>query len=45
VKNTFVGLRHDLSKRTHVQAVYAKIDRQGTSYDINQTHVLLGHSF
>jgi len=45
VKNTFVGLRHDLSKRTHVQAVYAKIDRQGTSADKTQTHVLLGHSF
>jgi len=45
VKQMFVGLRHDLSKRTHVQAVYAKIDRQSTTADVNQTHVLLGHSF
>jgi len=45
VKHTFVGYRYDLSKRTHVQAVYAKIDRQGTATDKKQTHLLLGHSF
>jgi len=45
VKQTFVGLRHDLSKRTNVQAVWAKIDRQGTTADVTQSHVLLGHSF
>jgi predicted porin len=45
VKQSFIGYRYDLSKRTNVQAVYAKIDRQGTSKDITMNHVLLGHSF
>ena len=45
VKQAFVGYRYDLSKRTNVQAVYAKINRQGTAADVKQTHLLLGHSF
>ena len=47
VKKTFVGYRYDLSKRTHVQAVYSKTDRQGSTVtnDVTQSHVLIGHSF
>ena len=45
VKHTFVGYRYDLSKRTNVQAVWAKIDRQGATYDVTMNHILLGHSF
>ena len=45
VKQMFVGYRYDLSKRTYAQAVYAKIDRQGTATDLTMNHILLGHSF
>jgi predicted porin len=47
VKQTFLGYRHDLSKRTNVQVVYNKIDRQGatTTADVKETYILLGHTF
>jgi hypothetical protein len=45
VKNTFVGVRHDLSKRTHLQAYWANVNRQGTATDVTQTMFTLGHSF
>jgi hypothetical protein len=47
VKQTFIGYRHEFSKRTNVQFVMNKIDRQGstTTNDLAETHVLLGHSF
>ncbi len=47
VKQMFVGYRHDLSKRTHAQVVYNKLDRQGatTTNDIKETFLLIGHSF
>jgi predicted porin len=47
VKQMFVGLRHDLSKRTHVQVVYNKINREGatTTADVKEGHILIGHSF
>jgi len=47
VKQTFVGYRHELSKRTNVQAVWNKIDRQGgtKTNDLTETHIMLAHSF
>jgi len=45
VKQMHVGYRYDLSKRTNVQVVHARIDRQGTATDIKMNHVLIGHSF
>jgi predicted porin len=47
VKQMFVGLRHDLSKRTHVQVVYNKLNRQGatTTADVKESHIFIGHSF
>jgi hypothetical protein len=47
VKQTFVGYRHELSKRTNVQAVWNKIDRQGATRtnDLTETHIMLAHSF
>ena len=44
-KQAFVGYRHDLSKRTHVQLVYNKLDRTGSANDIKETHLVIGHSF
>ena len=45
VKQTFIGYRHNLSKRTHVQAIYNNIDRAGTTTDQKETHIVVGHSF
>jgi len=47
VKQTFIGYKYNLSKRTHVSAVWNKIDRQGatTTNDLKETHIFLGHSF
>jgi predicted porin len=44
-KQHFVGYRHDLSKRTHVQLVHNKLNRTGSANDIKETHVVIGHSF
>jgi len=45
VKHTFVGYKHNLSKRTAISAIYSNIDRTGTTTDFKETHVLIGHSF
>lgn len=45
VKQTFVGYRYNLSKRTNVQAVYNKIDRAGTATDLKETHLIVAHTF
>lgn len=49
VKQMFVGYRYNLSKRTHVSAVYNKIDRNVSTgvatNDIKETHIFVGHSF
>lgn len=47
VKQSFIGYRHDLSKRTNLQVVYNKINREGATKtnDLTETHVLVGHSF
>ncbi len=45
VKQTFVGYRYDLSKRTNVQFAWNKIDRTGTATDVKEAHVLLAHTF
>lgn len=47
VKQTFIGYKYNLSKRTHVSAVWNKIDRQGatTTNDLKETHIFVGHSF
>jgi predicted porin len=45
VKQTFVGYRYNLSKRTNVQAVYNKIDRTGTTTDVKETHLIVAHTF
>jgi predicted porin len=45
VKQTFVGYRYNLSKRTNVQFVTNKIDRAGTAKDVTENHVYLAHSF
>ena len=45
VKQVFVGYRYDLSKRTHLSAVYNNIDRAGTATDVKETHIMVGHSF
>jgi len=47
VKQTFVGYRHDLSKRTNVSLYTNKINRQGatTTNDVTETHVVVAHTF
>jgi len=46
VKQITVGYRYNLSKRTHLQAVYNTIDRSAsTGTDLKETHIILGHSF
>jgi len=49
LKQTFIGYRYNLSKRTHVSAVYNMIDRNAstgaTVNDIKETHIMVGHSF
>ena len=45
VKQTFIGYRHNLSKRTNIQAIYNNIDKSGTSSDQKETHIVIGHSF
>ena len=47
VKQTFVGYRYNLSKRTNVQLVWNKIDREGatTTADVKETQLQLAHTF
>jgi len=45
VKHTFIGYKHNLSKRTSISAIYSNIDRTGTDTDFKETHILIGHSF
>ncbi len=44
-KQTFVGYRHDLSKRTAVSLVHNRLNRTGSANDIKETHLVIGHSF
>ena len=44
-KQTFVGYRHDLSKRTAVSLVHNRLNRTGSAHDIKETHLVIGHSF
>jgi predicted porin len=45
VKQTFVGYRHNLSKRTAVSLYTNKINRTGTAADVTETHLVVGHTF
>jgi predicted porin len=47
VKQTFVGYRHNLSKRTNVSVYSNKINRQGatTTADVTETHLVVAHTF
>jgi predicted porin len=45
VKQSFVGYKYNLSKRTAISATYNNIDRAGTTTDLKETHILVGHSF
>ena len=45
VKHTFIGYKHNLSKRTAISAIMSNIDRTGTTTDLKETHILIGHSF
>jgi len=45
VKQTFVGYKYLFSKRTAVSAVYNKIDRAGTAFDLKETHMIVNHTF
>jgi predicted porin len=46
VKQSYFGYKHNLSKRTHISAVYNQIDRNGTvNTDVKETHIFVGHSF
>jgi hypothetical protein len=45
VKQSFIGYRHDLSKRTNVQLVWNNINRSGSATDVKEAHVLLAHTF
>jgi len=45
VKQVFVGYKYNLSKRTAISATYNNIDRTGTTTDVKETHILVGHSF
>jgi len=45
VKHTFIGYKHNLSKRTAISAIYSNIDRTGSTTDLKETHILIGHSF
>lgn len=45
VKQTFVGYKYNLSKRTNVSLVWNKIDRALTAADRTETHMVVGHTF
>ncbi|WP_416546699.1 porin [Limnohabitans sp. DCL3] len=46
VKQTFVGYRHNLSKRTAISLISNKIDRSATSgADLTETSLVVGHTF
>ena len=49
VKQTFVGYRHDLSKRTSISATWNKLNRNvstgATTSDNTEQHIIVGHVF
>jgi predicted porin len=45
VKQTHAGYRYNLSKRTHLNLIWNKIDRTGTAADVTETHLVVGHTF
>jgi predicted porin len=47
VKQTHVGYRYNLSKRTHLNLIWNNIDRQGSTKtnDVTETHLVVGHTF
>ncbi len=49
VKQVFAGYRYDLSKRTNLQVVYNKIDRNNSTgaktTDLKETHLIVAHTF
>jgi len=49
LKQTAIGYRYNLSKRTSLSAVYNNIDRNAstgaTANDLKETHILVGHTF
>jgi len=46
VKQTFIGYKYNLSKRTSISATYNSIDRSAASgTDLKETHIFVGHSF
>jgi predicted porin len=45
VKQTFIGYKYMFSKRTAVSAVYNKIDRAATAFDVTETQMIVGHTF
>ena len=45
VKQTFVGYKYMFSKRTSISAVYNKLDRAATAYDVKETQLIVGHTF
>jgi general bacterial porin, GBP family len=45
VKQTFVGYRYNLSKRTNVSLVSNKLNRTGSANDLTETHLVVGHTF
>ncbi|WP_416546707.1 porin [Limnohabitans sp. DCL3] len=45
VKQTFVGYRHNLSKRTAISLISNKIDRSGAAADVTETSLVVGHTF
>ena len=49
VKQTFIGYRHELSKRTNIQLTVNKLNRNvstgASTSDLTEQHVLLAHSF
>ncbi len=49
VKQVFAGYKYNLSKRTNLQLVYNKIDRNASTgaktTDIKETHLIVAHTF
>jgi len=45
VKQTHVGYRYNLSKRTNLNLISNKINRAGTAADVTETSLVVGHTF
>jgi predicted porin len=45
VKQTHVGYRYNLSKRTNLNLISNKINRSGTAADVTETSLVVGHTF